>query len=143
MLDTLLKIVFYGHVGLLIEIWFTGIHNLVFEKDLSARGRTYLWMIPTYGFGGFILGLLRDMITSKVAFVLIAIIFIYATEFLVGWSLRKIIGKCPWDYGSARFGIAGLVRLDYAPWWTIAVTLFVLLSSHIEAVLSRFIERVL
>lgn len=143
MIDAFLKIFLYANIGLLIEVWFTAIHSLIFEKDLTGRARTFLVMAPIYGFGGFILGLLRDMISSKVAFVFLSVLFIYAMEFSMGWLLKKMLGKCPWDYGSARFGIAGLIRLDYAPWWTLAVTLFSIFSSKIEVVLSNFMERIL
>jgi uncharacterized membrane protein len=42
---------------------------------------------------------------------------ILAVEYTNGRLLRRLVGHVPWDYGSARFGIDGLVRLDYLPLW--------------------------
>ena len=91
-------------------------------------GRTYLWMFAIYGLGGLGLGAIRDVIPStstvNVPFILTATMFIYAMEFSSGWFLRKITGRCPWDYGDAKFGIAGLVRLDYFPFWIGVAAMF-------------------
>lgn len=138
MLEVLLKLFFYGHVGWVIEIWFTSIHNLFFVKDIRAPGRTYLWMLPIYGLGGFLLGLLRSWIASSWLFVPAMVVFIFLAEALSGLLLKRITGKIPWDYGSARFGIAGLVRLDYAPWWGIVAICFDLLSNGLDQIF-RFV----
>lgn len=42
---------------------------------------------------------------------------ILAVEYASGRVLRRLAGHAPWDYGRARFGIDGLVRLDYFPLW--------------------------
>jgi hypothetical protein len=38
-------------------------------------------------------------------------------EYASGRLLRTLVGRAPWDYGDARFGIHGLARLDYLPLW--------------------------
>lgn len=134
MFDVLLKIFFYGHVGWAIEIWFTSLHNLIFEKDLRAPGRTYLWMLVVYGMGGWALGALRTWIDAAWLFIPAMVLFIYFAEALSGIVLKKLTGKIPWDYGSARWGIAGLVRIDYAPWWTLVAISFDLLSNLLDKV---------
>jgi hypothetical protein len=40
-----------------------------------------------------------------------------AVEYTCGRLLRTLVGRAPWDYGDARFGIHGLARLDYLPLW--------------------------
>lgn len=42
---------------------------------------------------------------------------ILGVEYACGRLLRRLVGRVPWDYGGARFGIDGLVRLDYLPLW--------------------------
>ena len=38
-------------------------------------------------------------------------------EYSSGRRLRRLVGSAPWDYGGARLGVDGLVRLDYLPLW--------------------------
>lgn len=116
-LEFLSKIAVWGMIGLLIEVFFTGFHNLIIERSARAMGTTYLWMLPIYGFAGELLALLRNAIHNGWLFVPLAVVLIFLIEFGAGWLLRKVIGRCPWDYGPARFGIMGLVRLDYLPFW--------------------------
>lgn len=42
---------------------------------------------------------------------------ILGVEYASGRILRRVLGSAPWDYGQARLGIGGLVRLDYLPLW--------------------------
>ncbi len=41
----------------------------------------------------------------------------FALEYAVGWALRRVTGRCPWDYSYARWSVDGLIRLDYLPLW--------------------------
>lgn len=45
---------------------------------------------------------------------------IFGVEAASGWLLRRATGRCPWDYTGTRFQVAGLIRLDYAPFWALA-----------------------
>ena len=134
MLLLLVKVLLYGHVGLLIEIWFTALHSVIFLKDVKAPGRTYLWMIPIYGLAAIALGGLHAVL-PRYLFIPLALLFIYCAEASAGLILKKLTGRIPWDYGSAKFGIAGLVRLDYAPFWLLAVICFDRLSDYITRIL--------
>lgn len=40
-----------------------------------------------------------------------------AVEYAAGRLMRRLLGRAPWDYGTARFAVHGLVRLDYLPLW--------------------------
>src|SRR6218665_2165797 len=49
---------------------------------------------------------------------------IFGAEFAAGWMLRKVLGRCPWDYEKRGWNVNGLIRLDYAPFWYVAGLLF-------------------
>jgi uncharacterized membrane protein len=40
-------------------------------------------------------------------------------EYLTGWLIRKLTGRCPWDYSQFRGNIRGIITLEYAPVWFI------------------------
>ena len=40
-------------------------------------------------------------------------------EYASGRLFRRLLGRVPWDYHGARFGIDGIVRLDYLPLWAL------------------------
>ena len=42
---------------------------------------------------------------------------IFAVEYAAGWALKRVTGRCPWDYSYARSSVHGYIRLDYAPVW--------------------------
>jgi uncharacterized membrane protein len=44
---------------------------------------------------------------------------ILGIEYVSGRVQRRLFGQAPWDYSGARFGIGGLVRLDYLPLWAV------------------------
>lgn len=126
----------YGCLGLLVEVLFTGVMS-VLRRDLRARAQTYLWMLPIYGVGGLVLEQLhRYLVWHPVALAVASVPIIYVLEFVSGWVLRLSIGQCPWDYGSARFAIRGLIRVDYAPFWLLLALAFYPLRSKIQFVVA-------
>lgn len=137
MIKLFVTLLFYGHVGLLIEVWFTSIHAIFVDKDNRAPGRTYLWMIPVYAIGATLLDHMRDISGNLFQFTINAISAIYAVEFISGWILRKILGRCPWDYGQAQYGVLGLIRVDYLPYWALAAVFFYQFSEKITTMLDR------
>ena len=42
---------------------------------------------------------------------------ILGVEYASGRLFRRFVGRVPWDYHGARFGVDGLVRFDYLPLW--------------------------
>lgn len=117
MLILLEKAFVYGCLGILIEVFFTGIGSLL-RKHWDAKSQTYLWMGPIYGFTALFLEVVSEAISWP--FYLKALIYvpiIYATEALSGWVIKQIIGKIPWDYGMGRWTPMGLINLKYAPYW--------------------------
>lgn len=134
MFDAISRLVVYGCVGLLIEVFFTGIHSIIFMKNRNAICRTSLWMIPIYGFGALALGWLRSAISNSLVFIPVAVLFIFKAEFISGWMLRKIRIQA-WDYSHAKFGIMGLIRLDYLPFWFMVAVAYDVLADYVSRIL--------
>jgi len=124
-LGVLARFFIYGLLGWVVEVCFTGASALL-ARDRSATAKTYLWMHPIYGAAM----LAMDQLGSHLPMVswplraAIYVAFIYAMEFGSGALLRRVLGRCPWDYGTAGINVRGLVRLDYAPAWYLAALLF-------------------
>lgn len=113
----LIKLLAFGLIGLHIECFFTGIISFIYG-DRSATCKTYLWMMPVYGTAAVTLESVHGLLGwNPVLAALLYVPIIYAFEFVWGWLFRKILGKCPWDYGKKRWSVMGLIRLDFAPFW--------------------------
>lgn len=134
MLQLLAKITIYGCLGVLMEVFFTGFHSILVQRDRNAICRTSLWMVPIYGIGAVCLGLLRHLFSNSALFIPIAVVFIFGAEFCSGWLLRKVKIKA-WDYSHAKFGIMGLIRIDYLPFWLMVAIGFDVLADYITRLL--------
>ncbi|RME56277.1 MAG: hypothetical protein D6795_01775 [Deltaproteobacteria bacterium] len=118
------RFIVYGLLGWCIEIVFTALGDRVTGKvqDLRLEGHTYLWMFPIYGGGGICLEGMRGMM-GEILWPFRGLLYtaaIFAVEYATGWLLRRLIGRCPWDYGGVRWNVHGLIRIDYAPFWFLA-----------------------
>ncbi len=107
----------YGFCGILIEIFWTGLHALE-RGDRKLTGYTSMWMMPIYGSAVFL-----EPLCGAISFMpiilrgIIYMICIFAAEFASGYFIEIVVGQCPWDYKSAKYNVYGLIRLDYAPLW--------------------------
>ena len=110
----------------MLEVVLTGAASAVNGGDRAATARTYLWMHPIYGAGGMLLEALSARVKRwpRPARWLSYLPVIYAVEYTSGWLLRRVLGRCPWDYERRGWNLSGLVRLDYAPLWLVAAGLF-------------------
>lgn len=125
MLTLILKLIAYGHLGLLIEVWFTGFHSLIFNRDKSMKAATYLPMLVVYGVTALALEAVSEHLPWPFYFkAFIYVFIIYFAEALSGSILKKLTGKIPWDYGLSRWSPAGLINLKYAPFWFILALAF-------------------
>lgn len=112
------KFLLYGFAGWIVEVLFTGTFSAV-KRDRSATAKTYLWMHPIYG--ATALGL--EFLSRRLKWMplplrgLVYTGVMYGAEYSSGLVLRKVLGRCPWDYSSAGHNVNGLVRLEYAPAW--------------------------
>lgn len=105
-----------GIVGWCLEIIFTALNSFR-TGDFKFMGNTSLWMFPIYGMAVFLLPISKFLKGKSV--LLRGSIYtccIFATEFCTG-ILLKALKICPWSYDGAPFNIAGVIRLDYAPYW--------------------------
>jgi hypothetical protein len=128
----LLKLFVYGHLGFLIEIWFTGLHSLIFNKDLRGRAVTYLPMFLIYGTTALILENVSEALPWPFYFKAFVYIFIiYFAEGFSGWVLKKTTGRIPWDYGLSRWTPFGLINLSYVPFWFLLALSFDIITHAI------------
>ena len=116
----------YIHCGLLgwfLEMIFTAFHAFR-RRDLRLPCTTSVWMFPIYGLAALLAPLGRKM--RGRGFVFRGLVYtglIFLCEFVTGtWLRRREL--CPWDYGRAKWNLAGVIRLDYAPCWFITGLLF-------------------
>lgn len=129
------RFLLYGSAGWVLEVLFTGAGNAVLERDRAAPARTYLWMHPVYGLTALALERVRARLAKRPRAVraLAYTGVIYAAEYGSGWLLRRLLGRCPWDYADRGLNVHGLVRLDYAPAWYLAGLLFEPLHDRVLA----------
>lgn len=138
----LYKLLTYTGLGCLTEVLFTATSDLISprflgswnvhsrppfikispawreKRDVRAVGYTFLWMFPVYACLLFlepIHDLIREWPLPLRLF--LYLIAFWGYEFCYGWCLRKITGKCPWDYSTARWSYKGFIRWDFAPFW--------------------------
>ncbi|KAJ0056976.1 hypothetical protein NL108_000794, partial [Boleophthalmus pectinirostris] len=116
-----LHFLFFGMHGLVDEVVFTSMFNLVEKADHSLSGHTSLWSFMMYGSCSFAVeklylhlhftrgwGTLRRL----PLYVCVA----YSWELSWGLLLRQF-GACSWDYSHYPMHFMGLVTLLYLPGW--------------------------
>ncbi|MDO8493848.1 MAG: hypothetical protein Q7S68_00730, partial [Deltaproteobacteria bacterium] len=121
--DPLVRLPFYICAGLLAEVLFTGIADLIApqflhswkaknidytstsgRRDPRAMGYTFLWMIPIYGLLIFIEPtsiLLADWPLWLRGFVYLGGFWI--AEYVTGFLIKNLTGYCPWDYSYSKW----------------------------------------
>ena len=116
-----IRFAFYGLLGWSAEIVWTAATDLPRRqpRDWRLRGHTSLWMFPIYGLAAPLYEPAHDFLRSWpwVARGVLYLLGIWAVEYATGWLLRRLTGKCPWDYSHLRGHVHGLVALEYAPVW--------------------------
>lgn len=138
-LTTAERCLVYGVVGVAAEVGFTAVGDALAGRGETRRlmGHTYLWMPPIWALGGLLCQRLGGLLRGRELGVPVRAAAYAATclavEGATGAALRRLTGRCPWDYGISRFSVRGLVRLDYAPFWAVAG----LASERMCALLSR------
>lgn len=118
------RFLFYGIIGLVIEIFWTAIISAG-RGDKKLTGSTSLLMLPIYGSAVFFEPLY--LFVSDMNVVLrgtIYMVCIFAAEYLSGYVLESTLGVCPWDYKNCKYNVYGFIRLDYAPCWFVVGLLY-------------------
>jgi len=85
----------------------------------GRRRPSSLLNVPVYGLVQPLFEPVHDRIRERPLALRAALygVGILGVEYASGRSLRRLVGSAPWDYSGARFGVDGLVRLDYLPLW--------------------------
>lgn len=118
----LVRFFIYGCLGWCAEIIWTAVTERLSgrQRDWRLVGHTYLWMLPIYG----LLAPLYEPVHNALrayAWPLRGAVYVagfWVVEYAAGWLLRKLTGKCPWDYSELRGSLGrGLIALEYAPVW--------------------------
>jgi len=129
LLGSLFKFYAYVFFGLIMEVKFTAISNIIdgkiTEEDKKMKGYVPLWMIPVYG-------LLLTFVFEPVYFYLIYdlnfilryiiwCITISGFEALSGFLYDKYMNLRPWDYrGTYGSILNGYTKWTLIPLWGIA-----------------------
>ena len=115
-------------VGMALEVVFTAIATFPTSTDHRLMGYTYVWMLPIYALVYPLCNVLYPRLAPYPLLVrgFIYMLIVYVVEYSSGWLLRRVLGECPWErgYRRARWGIHGLIRLDFAPAWLAASLIF-------------------
>jgi hypothetical protein len=114
----------FGCIGITSEVFYTAtvdaINAALAGNAINWRllGVSYIWMFPIYGLVAFLFPLAYKYIAKyHVALrMIIYAVAIFAVEFITGWLLDMLTGRCPWQYTSS-LNICGYIRLDYFPVW--------------------------
>ncbi|MDK2824456.1 MAG: hypothetical protein PWQ67_2280 [Clostridia bacterium] len=132
------KFLFYGTLGWIIEVVWTGLGSLL-QGRWTLDSHTYLWMFPIYGLAVF-LEIVHEEIRDYKWWArgLIYMSLIFAVEYSTGYLLHILVGKCPWDYSGHMFSLNGYIRLDYAPVWFATGLLFEQVHDQIVEKMIRF-----
>lgn len=134
------KLAFYGCVGMVIEVFFTGIANLV-QRHWKATGNTYLWMFFVYGIAGILIETISQAINMPFYFkAFIYLPMFYGIEALSGILIMTVTGHLeswfggtggnviPWEYGKSKWAPFGLINFKYLPAWLLLAMGFDLIS---------------
>jgi len=125
---TVVAIYLLASVGVGLEVAFTAAANARGTGDLRLTGHSYAWMFPIYGLA-YPLFALSWPVAGGLAWPVrgaLYVVAIFAIEYAAGRLLRRVTGRCPWEdsYRASRWGIHGLIRLDYAAVWFVVALLF-------------------
>jgi Protein of unknown function (DUF1113). len=106
------RLLAYGFAGWAIDSLFVFVHT-------GRRRPSSLLNVPVYALAQPLFEPVHDRIRQRPVLLRAALygVGILGVEYASGRLLRRFAGSAPWNYGQARFGIDGLVRLDYLPLW--------------------------
>ena len=128
------RFIIYGLCGWCLEIIWTGVGSLI-SGNFLLYSFTYMWMFFIYGMGLFFEPI-HNAIRSRNTVIRGALwtLIIFSVEYLFGWFLAKILGRCPWDYGDGILSVNGYIRLDFIIPWFFTGLLFERLHDFLIAI---------
>ena len=144
---TVQKFCVYGCLGLLIEVFFTGVWSL-FQRHWKMTGSTYLSMFPIYGFSALVLEAVSESLPWPFwckAPVYVCIIYgaealsgltlIWLTGVLQRWFGGSGGGVIPWTYAKSHWMLFGLIEPRYIPAWMVLALAFDPISHFLTKIL--------
>jgi len=112
-------LVFWGIFGMIVELCFTALRNLIQKKQLNLMGHTSLWMFPVYAVGlsygfDFVIYLIESDLVRYFTYPL----WIWGVELLIGVP-ALYFGLRFWDYHYLpdMFHWRGVVSYVHYPLW--------------------------
>ncbi len=156
--DFWIRMLLYGVLGYVGEVWFTALADFFFPKflcswnifgnqsptteqpvwrnlkDMRLVGYSFLWMAPIYSLLVFMepLTYYLSALAWPIRGLIYASVFILM-EYVSGFLFKLILGKCPWDYSYHKYSVHGFTRWDFFPVWFVS-------SLIIEKCLPYFIK---
>lgn len=123
-----IRFVLYGLLGWSAEVVWSAVTERLQgkQRDWRLLGHTYLWMFPLYGLLAPLYEPLHDFLRPWHWFMrgVIYLLGFWLVEYASGWLLRRLTGKCPWDYSQLRGNLHGLIAWEYGPvWFTVGLGL--------------------
>lgn len=113
------ELLFWGSMGMITELCFTGIKGLIVDKKLNLVGHTSLWMFPIYAFGltygfDFIEWLIPKTSIRWLSYPL----WIWLTELVIGLTALRLSVKL-WDYSylPKKLHWKGVISFVHYPLW--------------------------
>ena len=115
------QLIFWGIFGLVVEVIFTAMTNLVFKKKYNLVGHTSIWMFPIYSIGltyGF--DIIQQILSNNIIRFLSYPFWIWAIEIIIGYP-SSIIGIKIWDYSylPKKYHWKGIVSYIHYPVWVL------------------------
>lgn len=146
--DWIYRIPLYIIYGLVCEFLFTSLSDLIYpqfvkswnvfgsqirsnpptwrvqERDPRGQGYSFLWMIPIYALLIYMepASVLMKNIPLAIRGI-IYVILLWAVEYITGFLIKKISGRCPWDYSASKYNLHGYIRWDFFPFWYLFVVM--------------------
>lgn len=116
-----IRFVIYGVLGWCASILWTAAEDRIRGKAADWRlvGRVSLWTFPLFGVLAVLYEPLHGGLRSLPWFMRGATYAMgfWLVEYSAGWLLRKLLGRCPWDYSAWRGNLHGLVTWEFGAVW--------------------------
>ncbi|OGQ21917.1 MAG: hypothetical protein A3I05_00305 [Deltaproteobacteria bacterium RIFCSPLOWO2_02_FULL_44_10] len=111
------RFIIFGFLGMLAEIIFGALKEILRHRDFQLIGQTSLWVFPLYGLIAFLFPLLAHRVGEFPWWGrgLIYMMAFSLVQYVSGWVLDRF-GLCPWHFAS-KYSINGLVSFLQLPLW--------------------------
>ena len=117
------RLYIYAVHGFVAEVIFTAMWQLIAHGNIQLPGNTSVWAFPIYGVSTLGIECMYVRLHKRLPMVARAVVYTlwaYFCEFVAGWLLGLANAR-PWDYTPFEGHIMGIITLEYAPLWFLAV----------------------